>query len=170
MSSNQDNPYASPVEKGSAVERGSAPSTELASRLLRLGAALIDGCIGIAISLPVMIFTGYVERAMRQQVGAVEIVLYSLGGLGAYLLLHGYLLATQGQSIGKMVLGIRIVDYNTGQILPLAKLLGLRLLPVVIVSMIPCVGALSIVDVLFIFGSEKRCVHDLIANTKVVRA
>ncbi len=28
----------------------------------------------------------------------------------------------------------------------------------------------SIVDILFIFGSERRCVHDLIAGTKVVEA
>jgi uncharacterized RDD family membrane protein YckC len=80
-------------------------------------------------------------------------------------------LATRGQSIGKLVVGARIVDYNSGQILPLLKLIGLRLLPVTIVALIPVVRSFAgLADVLFIFGSKQRCVHDLIAGTKVVDA
>ena len=31
-------------------------------------------------------------------------------------------------------------------------------------------GLFGLVDILFIFGSERRCIHDLIAQTKVVVA
>jgi uncharacterized RDD family membrane protein YckC len=38
-------------------------------------------------------------------------------------------------------------------------------------SFIPLVGGLyGLIDALFIFGSAKRCVHDYIADTIVVRA
>jgi len=51
-----------------------------------------------------------------------------------------------------------------------SKLL-LRYLPTSIVASIPIVGGLIVlVDILFIFGSEQRCIHDLIAGTKVVQA
>ena len=144
---------------------------ELASRLTRLGAVLVDAFIGIVITVPITILTGYLGRAMKQQVSPAELVLYSVLGFAIYMLLHGYLLATQGQSIGKMLLHVRIVDYSTGELLPLGKLVGLRLVPVWIVSMIPCVGGLlALFDILVIFGSEQRCIHDLIAGTKVVKA
>jgi uncharacterized RDD family membrane protein YckC len=36
-------------------------------------------------------------------------------------------------------------------------------IPIAIISRI-----LGMVDILFIFGKEKRCIHDIIAGTKVV--
>ena len=169
MDEYDDNPYKSPAEVVEVRLPGELPG--LASRLTRLGAVLIDAVIAMAITVPIMFLTGYFARAMKQQVSLGEMVLYSVFGFVVYMLLHGYLLATQGQSIGKMLLGVRIVDYHTGEILSLGKLVGLRMAPIGIVSMIPFVGALaSLVDVMFIFGSEKRCVHDLIAGTKVVNA
>lgn len=161
------NPYQTSTEFAEKQVPGGTP---LASRLTRLGAALLDALIGLAITAPVMILTGYFERAMNQQVSLVEVAVYSAGGMVVYLLLHGYLLATRGQTIGKMVVRVRIVDYNTDEILPFGKLFGLRVLPVWIAAMIPFGGCLALIDVLFIFGSEQRCVHDLIAGTKVVVA
>ena len=47
----------------------------------------------------------------------------------------------------------------------------LRALPVQIATMIPFVGPfLAVVDCLFIFGKSRHCVHDLIADTRVVTA
>jgi hypothetical protein len=44
-----------------------------------------------------------------------------------------------------------------------------RILPMQVVSIIPCGGQFiaGIVNPLFIFGKEKRCLHDYIAKTKV---
>jgi len=38
-----------------------------------------------------------------------------------------------------------------------------------LVSQVPQVGGLiGLVDILFIFGKERRCLHDLLAGTRVV--
>jgi uncharacterized RDD family membrane protein YckC len=108
---------------------------------------------------------------MQQDVGLGEMIFQSVLGMALFLLVHGYLLATQGQTFGKMLLSVRIVDFETTEILPLGKLVGLRLVPIWIVSMIPYIGGLlCLIDVLFIFGDDRRCIHDLIAGTKVVQA
>jgi len=44
-----------------------------------------------------------------------------------------------------------------------------RYIPIWIVGLIPGVGiALTILDALFIFRDDRRCIHDLIAGTKVI--
>ena len=134
----------------------------------RLGAAIIDGIIGIAVTMPVMFFTGYFERAMQNQVTLLETASVTIYGLVIFFVVHGYLLATRGQTVGKMLAKIKIVDYHTNQILPFVKLVGLRYVPVWVISMIPIVSMLGLVDVLFIFGQQRRCVHDYIAGTKVI--
>jgi uncharacterized RDD family membrane protein YckC len=49
------------------------------------------------------------------------------------------------------------------------KLLGLRYVLVMLVAVIPFIGGLlGVIDFLFIFREDRRCVHDLIAGTKVV--
>ena len=40
-----------------------------------------------------------------------------------------------------------------------------------IVAQLPVIGAiLGLVNILFIFGPEKRCLHDYIAGTRVIKA
>jgi uncharacterized RDD family membrane protein YckC len=51
----------------------------------------------------------------------------------------------------------------------------LRLILPAIIGFIPILGgflglAFWLADVLFIFGKERRCIHDFIAGTKVVAA
>ena len=91
-----------------------------------------------------------------------------LGFLG-FVLLHGYYLKIGGQTIGKKIVGIRIADLDNN-IPTLAKILGLRYLPIQVVALIPIVGVLcTLADVLFIFRQDRRCIHDLIAGTRVVK-
>ena len=56
-----------------------------------------------------------------------------------------------------------------GAEIELLRIVLLRGLPQWIVSAIPVVNLLTLVDVLFIFGSARRCVHDYIAGTIVVK-
>ncbi len=64
---------------------------------------------------------------------------------------------------------IRIVDLN-GAVLPVQRLLGLRYLPWWAASIVPFVGGLfALIDALFIFRKDHRCIHDHIAGTKVVQ-
>jgi uncharacterized RDD family membrane protein YckC len=93
------------------------------------------------------------------------------GAVGvAMLAIQGWLLYRYGQTIGKRALGIRIVRRD-GRRASLARLLLLRMVVPGAVAMIPLVGALIVlVDVLFIFGDARRCLHDLLADTIVVTA
>ena len=53
----------------------------------------------------------------------------------------------------------------------LSRIVLLRMVPMSIVAYIPFVGGLlNLVDILFIFGRDRRCIHDLIADTIVVQA
>ena len=89
-------------------------------------------------------------------------------GLAFFLLVHGYFLKENGQTVGKKVVGIRIADlYN--DVPSLQTLILMRYLPIWIVTMIPLIGGMvSLVDVLFIFKDDRRCIHDIIAGTRVV--
>jgi uncharacterized RDD family membrane protein YckC len=91
-------------------------------------------------------------------------------GLGVFILINGKLLIANGQTIGKKLLGIRIVDLN-GDLPELKKHLIKRYAVFFIPGQVPAIGQFfSIINILFIFGKQKRCVHDLAAGTKVVEA
>jgi uncharacterized RDD family membrane protein YckC len=69
------------------------------------------------------------------------------------------------------MMGIRVVDAATGRLPVLGRQLGLRYGVIWFVSLIPLVGTVvGLVDVLVIFRSDKRCLHDHLAGTKVVTA
>jgi uncharacterized RDD family membrane protein YckC len=87
-------------------------------------------------------------------------------GLWVY---QAYLRATQGQTIGKRAVGIRIVSYDDGSNPGFWRAVFLRdLVPWFIDIM--AVRVFGIIDAAFIFGRERRCVHDYMAATIVVRA
>lgn len=163
------NPYQAPE---SLTAHRPPPSPEqLASRWARLGGAIIDTLVMMLFVLPVQYALGFFdgfpnvkEPEFHMQVLAMVIF------IALFLVLHGYLVATRGQTIGKLLLGTRMVRTN-GSAATFRRLVWLRYLPQWLVSMIPILGPfLVIVDPLFIFRTDKRCIHDLIADTKVVRA
>ena len=165
----QENPYQPPGAK--LVDESAQTGITLADRGQRFAAAILDALLGLAIGVPLMLVLGtfdYIRRGVTPPwsllvAGAV------LGFLG-FLLVHGYFLKTNGQTVGKKVLGIRIADLD-GKLPPLAKIIGLRYLPIQVVAVVPILGSIyPLVDVLFIFREDRRCIHDLIAGTKVVKA
>lgn len=125
----------------------------------------------MAIIWPTMYFTGMFDNAIAGVQSYDEIMLGALMGFAVFLVLNGYLLATRGQTIGKVAAQTRIVSMEDRKILPLWKLISLRVLPVSLVSIIPAVGSLAtLIDILFIFRGDRRCVHDHIAGTIVIKA
>ncbi len=90
-------------------------------------------------------------------------------GFALFALANAWFLKRNGQTIGKMLLGIRIATLDGG-IPEVWRILALRYAPLSIVAMIPTFGMLlSTVDVLFIFRGNRRCLHDMIAGTQVLR-
>jgi uncharacterized RDD family membrane protein YckC len=97
--------------------------------------------------------------------------------LGAFaaISLQACLLSFRGQNIGMLLTGLRVVRYSDGR--PAGFLHGalLRFLAPVSLMFIPgyvsFLGLMFLcVDYFFIFRADRRCVHDLIADTKVVKA
>jgi uncharacterized RDD family membrane protein YckC len=79
-------------------------------------------------------------------------------------------LSVRGQTLGKMALGVRVVAYDDESNPGFMRAALLRWLVPGLVGAIPCLGALFLLaDVLCIVGEERRCIHDLIADTKVVQ-
>jgi len=102
---------------------------------------------------------------MTQQMSTKGLIAY----LVIFMVINGYLLVTKGQTLGKLALGIRIVDAVSNGAATAVKILGLRYVLVMLVGAIPIIGGLlGLIDFLFIFREDRRCVHDLIAGTKVV--
>lgn len=165
-----ENPYAAP-EADIAVDVD-PQDAELAGRWARLGGSLIDGFLILAIVFPVAYLIGYFQEAAAQETTLAENLMLSFLGVVVFVILNGYLLAKNGQSIGKLIVGTRIVSVHDGRILPFGKVIGLRYLPFWIVSNVPFVGQLitALIDPLLIFRDDKRCLHDLVAGTKVFKA
>ncbi len=162
------NPFAPPVTPFDH-RLPTQSSKELAGRGTRLVAVMIDGLIAMVYFLPVLMGLGIVEKTKQQEDILYESLIAQTIALLIFILLHGYFLATNGQTIGKKIMGIRITDME-GQKPGLARIVLFRILPVSLISMIPIVGGLfSLIDALFIFNTDRRCAHDFIAGTQVVK-
>lgn len=165
------------AESGRAVLQDPS-SIALAGRGSRLVAHLIDGGIIGVVLVALMYLTGYLARVAAGGATPSEEIAWSvLGGL-VMMMIQGYLLATRGQTIGKMLMQIQIVDAETQRLLPFIRVAIYRylwLLPLIAVAaFIPghldnlVVGAASLLDASLIFGSGRRCLHDYIAGSIVV--
>ncbi len=165
----EHNPYAAPAAD---VTTGHVdPGAELAGRGTRLLASIIDGLLMLAVLAPLLTLGGYWDRVLADGLTLPDQLMAFVAGTVAFLLLNGYLLARRGQTIGKLLCRIRIVSSLDGQLLPFTRMVTHRLLPVQVVAQLPAIGQLlTLVDCLFIFREDRRCVHDLIAGTIVIRA
>lgn len=159
----EHNPYNPP---SSNVDVAAAPAAgELASRKDRLLAALIDSIILMVILMPAFYFMGVFEAA-GESFGMLALT--ALTGFGVYVAVNGHFLARYGQTVGKRQMKIRIVSVE-GEPVSLGRILLARQLPIQMLTMVPLLGNLvGLVDSLFIFRDDRRCLHDLIAGTKVV--
>lgn len=74
-----------------------------------------------------------------------------------------------GQTIGKKVLKTRIVTMD-GKKPVIGDLIFKRYMFMNLIGIIPWVGSVvAVVDALMVFKADRRCLHDLIAGTQVVR-
>jgi len=176
----------------SAPTAGTAAAVELtpADRLTRLFAVLIDSAIGVLCALPGALVLGSAffqividaSRGLEPDFTDIEPGRLLLGmaliGLGTFslLLVQIIMVSMRGQTIGKRLLGIRIVRFgdgsNPGFVRAwLLRSLGVGLIGTFAALILPMLGnVFSIVNYAFIFRADRRCLHDLIADTKVVKA
>ena len=178
MSENENNSgddqstYETPAT--TSEEAGTPSGPELAGRGRRFGAYIIDSIIAGIVLFAVAYFNpGPLGVTMLDIMRAPTTQQMSTAGsiwfLIIFMAINSYFLVTKGQTLGKRMLGIRIVDAASNGAATAVKLLGLRYVLVMLVMAIPIIGQLlGLADALFIFRSDRRCVHDLLAGTKVV--
>jgi uncharacterized RDD family membrane protein YckC len=168
---NEHNPYADPTTRIADIVDG--PPDALAGRGVRLGAVILDGLLLLAVTLPIQWFGGFLPAAMNAARSGYSLpygmlALWGAIGIAIFIAVQALPLHQSGQTWGKRVLNIRIVDLQ-GNKPPLWRLLALRYLPLQVLGQIPIFGVIAtIVDALLIFRADRRCGHDLIAGTKVV--
>ena len=161
------NPYAPPRAVVQDVVDPYA-GVVLADRGPRLGASILDTAIFFAlVYLPLVAFL-IGEAALGPSSsglgGAIGLVLALAGFVGwAWLTLR--FMSRNSQSIGKKIVGIKVVR-SDGSPVSLSRLIWLRNVVNWIVSIVPLYG---LIDVLFIFGESRQCLHDKIADTIVVK-
>ena len=144
-------------------------------RWLRLGAAVLDSIItGICVApgLVILAMAGVFSTPDHPN---TPMLITGCAAIGvAFLLILAiqlYLLITRGQTIGKKLLGIKIVCFEDGTNPGFVKVFLLRILVNGLIGAVPFLGmAYSLADILFIFRDDQRCIHDLLAGTKVVPA
>ena len=141
----------------------------LSLRVDRLLATIMDIVIGLAVTVPVSLYTGAYDAVFHGQALTWSLYLeITLIGWGWYFLVNSYWLIKYGQTVGKRLLGIRICDFQTDAVPPFWRLL-VRVAVPSFAARAGLIGSLfDLVDILFIFGKNRRCIHDLIAGTRVV--
>jgi uncharacterized RDD family membrane protein YckC len=165
------NPYAPPR---AAVQDIVDPNAQfvLADRGTRLGAAMLDGVIFmVMVYVPFVAFTMIGGNMRTTDDDASRTAILAIGGSLAVIGLIAWAWLTisymrRGQSIAKKCLGIKVVR-SDGTPVSLARFFWLRNFVNSLIGVIPFYG---IVDVIFILGESRRCLHDKIADTMVIKA
>lgn len=158
------NPYQPPA----AIDAPPASGSDLAKPATRLVAVLLESLVLIPLTLPISYLMGNFDGIMTGgQPPLLNILAMTVIGFAIFTGVN-WVFLTNGQTIGKRVMNVQIVDLN-GSVLPVQKLLLTRYLPWWGISAIPVAGGVfALVDALFIFRKDRRCLHDHIAGTRVV--
>lgn len=174
-----ENPF-SPPKTDLSSQSGPTPSAgpeesspnatepEQAEIMVRFLGAIIDGFLLMILVVPAMWFGGYFQAAMTGNVGIGQILIWTAISFCLMLLLQGFPLYTRGQTWAKWLLDIRIVDLQ-GKQPEFWRLIVLRYLVPTALQSVPVLGgAFWLANALFIFGAQRRCLHDYIAGTQVI--
>jgi uncharacterized RDD family membrane protein YckC len=167
---NAPNPYAPPkTPVADPVDAQSGPNV-LATRGRRAMAASVDSLVALFLSVPLIFHFKFVERLFQGEDIPLGIELeFEVLGFALFMLVNAYFLAKNGQTLGKKLLGIRIATLDGG-IPELWRTIVLRYASVSFATMLPYVGyVVYVLDPIFIYRRDHRCIHDLIAGTQVLR-
>jgi uncharacterized RDD family membrane protein YckC len=142
----------------SGTDRGQLP---LATVGRRLAALFIDRLLFGTAALAIVLAAAFLAK---RESDTFFVVVF--GGIGlAYvglIVYEGFMLSARGQTLGKMALKIRVVRpdgtaITTGQAWGRAVLRGVMIHVLSLLDYIPALAT-----------KEKTCIHDLVANTRVI--
>ena len=170
MSNAEDQRFAPPQAHVADVATG---EVVLADRGMRFLAALVDGLIVAALiwglfmipALKAMLDVEQNASASMWTFNAVSFVV----GIAAFVAVQGWPLLTRGQTVGKMLFKLRIVR-SDGSRVDAARLLGLRYGVGMLMNVSAGLSMIyGLVDSLLIFRESRKCLHDSIADTRVIK-
>lgn len=141
----------------------------LASRWRRLGGAVID----VVIVMLALWLASRITPWNPFDPSKADLVRFALldaiFGFVLFIVVQGYPLVTAGQTWGKKALGMRIVRPDGSRVDP-GRLIGLRYGVPSLFGIVPALSqAWGLLDSLFIFRASRRCLHDSIADTIVIK-
>ena len=178
------NPFAPP--RTPVQDQFNAPGEMVtATRMSRFLAVLIDASpvlalvvVGIVVAVATIgasAFSGHFDPRSGSIAVLGTFCALAFVGLIGWAIWNIVLLYKYGQTVGKKVMGIRVVRMD-GSRVSFARFFFLRWLALAVVTWIVGLVAhslgnlVSLVDALMIFGAAHRCLHDYIADTQVVTA
>ena len=140
----------------------SAEAVDLAGVGRRFAAVWIDGLI---MTIPYFILMFAVVVPSVQRPGGQPPSWFGLSGFllaPIYIIYEGVMLSQRGQTLGKMALGVKVVqpdgsDISGGQAWGRAVVRGIFISFLAIINYAPA-----------FFTAEKTCIHDMLAKTRVV--
>ncbi len=151
------------ADKVKAEMKASSPIGGYAAcRMKRFIGSLIDGfaMLGAILAglLLVAVLVGDPKDAAVQVVILFLVLPIMLG------ICQAYMIAVEGRTIGKYCMGTKIVN-QLGN--PPGFLQGV-VIRIWVVALLGTIPFFNLVDAIWIFGDEKRCLHDVIAGTTVI--
>jgi uncharacterized RDD family membrane protein YckC len=170
-----ENPYAPPKSDVNVGTQPPAVAGELAERGTRFLSQMVDGLILLVVLVPALI-TGMEGGVFHGGGPTVLFRAFTAGTAGVvsglawvgFVLFQAYLVTTTGQSIAKRWFRIKIVKLDGSPVNFLSGVL-LRSWLLMVLQQIPGINmSAGLLDALFIFRQDRRCIHDLIAGTKVI--
>jgi uncharacterized RDD family membrane protein YckC len=134
----------------------------------RVVASIIDGLVWMLCLMPLWLrLLPHLDGAADGAVSLESSIIFASITAGtACLVVQGWMLATRGQSIGKSLMRLRVV-LNSDSDEPPGFVAGVivRWWLTRLLHLIPVV---FLVDFLFLFREDRRCLHDYVAGTRVI--
>jgi uncharacterized RDD family membrane protein YckC len=179
LSTPSNNQYAPPRSAVADVDFADAAGFVKASRGSRLAAAVIDTLIFTLPFVPAYFAAfGSAFRSGHVTLLGLWLAVFATGML-FYIafainlvvwIVVAVMVHRNAQSIGKKLCGIKVARTD-GSRATLGRIFWLRNVANYALRLVPMFGPIyGLVDVLMIFGDQRRCCHDYIADTIVVRA
>lgn len=170
MSANMDGRFAPPQ---AVVDDIQLETQSLAGRWARLAAALIDVAIAMTALLVIQRIPAikHLAPSLDESSGGMTtfFLQMALFSVVIFLIVQAWPLLSRGQTVGKMICGLRIVR-SDGARVGAWRLLGLRYGIGFLMNATGAIGSFyGLLDCLLIFRKSRKCLHDSIADTKVIK-
>lgn len=171
------NVSANPYAAGEVALQPQPQQAELADLGSRFLAVLIDSVLWSAPFFFLLLSVGVAilpliwgdQRGVPLAMASSGVALLCIIALPVLMLVQLYMMAKHSATIGKKIMGIKVIYFANGTDCGLARYFWLRGGISWLLNLFTG-GLYFFVDTAFILSDNRRCLHDLIAETTVVKA